>query len=289
MEHTGAPGDRQAVTLPTPRTTLRAILRRLLNRSDGRLTTYHDRHRFAALMSLAPVSLPYVLARFGSDKQKPGEHSYGETYQRLFRRLRYRRLKILEIGVRSGASLSAWRAYFPRAVTVGFDIDDKRSLAAGRTTRVYQGDQGAVADLSRLCAAEAPFDIVIDDGSHQSWHQLLSFLELFPHVKDGGIYVIEDVQTSFWSGIVGGLQWDGRHITDPQFADTCYGWFLDLAKYINHAEFQTLDGVDARKLQLGQQIRQVAFEHNLIIVEKAPNTERSNFIRRASRDNPRPW
>ena len=112
MEHTGAPGDRQAVTLPTPRTTLRAILRRLLNRSDGRLTTYHDRHRFAALMSLAPVSLPYVLALFGSDKQKPGEHSYGETYQRLFRRLRYRRLKILEIGVRSGASLSAWRAYF---------------------------------------------------------------------------------------------------------------------------------------------------------------------------------
>jgi hypothetical protein len=260
---------------------LRSSLRRLRNKPDGRLTTYGDRHRIAALLSLAPIPLPRILAVFGSDKQRPGVHSYGGTYEELFHHLRYRQLKILEFGILSGDSLLAWRAYFPRAVTVGFDIRDKRALAAGKKTRVYQGDQGSTDDLKRVCTAEGPFDVVIDDGSHQSRHQLLSFLWVFPHVKDGGLYVIEDVQTSFWSGIVGGVQWDGQHITDPQFADTCYGWFLDLAKYANHAEFETLDGASAQKLQLGQQIRRITFAHNMIIVEKAPNTEPSNMMQRA--------
>ncbi len=160
------------------------------------------------------------------------------------------------------------------------DIDDKTGLAAGNNTRIYQGDQSSTADLSRLCAAEGPFDIVIDDGSHQSRHQLISFLHLFPYLKDGGLYVIEDVQTSFWSGYIAGSEWDGRPIADPQFAGTCFGWFLDLAKYLNHAEFMTLDGVDGEKLKLAEQIRWIVFEHNIIALEKGPNIEPSNILRR---------
>jgi len=258
----------------------RRILRALLNRPGGRLTTYGERHLIASLLSLVPVPLPRLFLLFGTDKQKFGGHSYGGTYKGLFRGLRYRRLKLLEIGVLRGESLLAWRAYFPRAVTVGLDLDDKRALTAGKRTRVYQGDQGSAADLSRICAAEGPFDIVIDDGSHLSRHQLFSFLRLFPHIKDGGLYVIEDVQTSFWSGNVAECEWDGRHITDPQFAHTCYGWFLDLAKYLNHAEFKTLDDVDGTKMKLGEQIRRIVFEHNIIVVEKGPNTEPSNLIHR---------
>ena len=142
------------------------ILLRFLNRPDGHLT-YGDRHRIAALLSMLPVPLPRILHLFGSDKQKAGEHSYGETYERLLRERRYRRLKILEIGLLSGSSLLAWRAYFPWSVTVGLDIQDRRALAVGSRTRVYQGDQSAADDIARLCVAEAPFDIVIDDGSHQ--------------------------------------------------------------------------------------------------------------------------
>src|SRR5260221_447215 len=108
----------------------------------------------------------------------------------------------MEIGVLAGDSLLTWRAYFPRAVTIGFDIEDKHSLAKGKKTRIYRGDQSSATDLSRVCAAEGPFDIVIDDGSHQSQHQLSSFLQVFSYVKDSGMYVIEDVQTSFWSGVV---------------------------------------------------------------------------------------
>ena len=56
------------------------------------------------------------------------------------------------------------------------------------------------------------------------------------------MYIIEDIQTSFWPVELIGVQWDGRHITDPAFGETCYGEFLELSKYLNHAEFMTLDG-----------------------------------------------
>lgn len=251
-----------------------------IRRRIGPWLTYNHRYRIASFLSLAPIPLPLLLALFGSDKQWPGEHSYGELYERLFRGFRYRRLKLLEIGVFAGASLLTWRAYFPRAVTIGLDIEDKSNLAVGNKTRIYQGDQGCAGDLSRICAAEGPFDIVIDDGSHLSRHQLFSFLELFPHIKDGGLYVIEDIQTSFWSGPVQGADWDGCHITDPKFSKTCCGWFLDLAKYLNYQEFQTLHGVEDLKMNLCSKIRRIIFEHNLIVVEKGSNTDPSNWMHR---------
>ena len=38
-----------------------------------------------------------------------------------------------------------------------------------------------------------PFDIVIDDGSHEHEHQIISLEEVFPHVRSGGVYLCEDI------------------------------------------------------------------------------------------------
>jgi hypothetical protein len=130
---------------------LKQIAVSLLKR-NGRLTTYQCRHRIASALSFVPLSLPRIIQIFGSDKQKAGQHSYGETYQRLFRKLRYRRIKILEIGILSGESVLAWRAYFPRAVTIGMDIEDKAEFQTGMRTICCQGEQGSAADLARVCA-----------------------------------------------------------------------------------------------------------------------------------------
>jgi hypothetical protein len=92
--------------------------------------------------------------------------------------------------------------------------------------------------------------------------------------------VIEDVQTSFWSQRRAGSDWDGKRITDPAFRDTCYGWFLDLALYANHAEFERLDGVDQAKVALGQQIKRITFELNIITIEKSANLDASNYLER---------
>ena len=257
-----------------------AIARR---RPGGQLTTFRDRHRIAALLSPLPLPLPTILSLFGSDKQRQGHHSYGGAYHALLRPVRYKPAKLLEIGLLSGASILAWRCFFPFATTIGIDIDPKDHMAGDRT-RIYLADQGSAADLDRLCAKEGPFDIIIDDGSHYNHHQIFSFQHLFPHLKDGGIYIIEDVQTSFWTGRLLNMTWDGSPIGAPEFPSTCYGYFLELAKYLNHAEFLTLDGTDPALVDLGRKITRISFEHNVITICKGSNDDPSNVVRRAPPD-----
>jgi hypothetical protein len=245
------------------------------HRSGGRLTTFRDRYRIAAALSLFPLPLAVILRLFGSDKQRPGEHSYGEAYHAVFRLYRYKATRLLEIGLLSGDSILAWRCFFPFGRTIGIDIDPKHHLA-GKRTRIYQADQGSASDLAALCEREPTFDIIIDDGSHFNRHQIFSFRQLFPHLRDGGIYIIEDVQTSFWNDTQLGIEWDGRHITDPDFRSTCFGEFLELAKYLNHSEFMTLNDVDPLLLKLGRQIDRICFEHNVITISKGQNSLASN-------------
>jgi hypothetical protein len=246
-------------------------------RPEGRLTTHAERYTLAALLSPLRLPLQQIFTLFGTDKQREGGHSYANAYADVLGGLRTKRIKLLEIGLLKGSSLLGWRAYFPHASIAGFDIEPKPEMTRGRV-RVYQGDQGSAADLDRVCAAEAPFDLIIDDGSHFNRHQLFSFHHLFPHLKDGGIYVIEDVQTSYWNGSVDGVEYDGSDPFAPNFKDTCVGQFLELTKYLNHAEFISNEHADAGLITLAKQIRRIAFEHNLIFIWKGENVDVSNLL-----------
>lgn len=131
---------------------MRAAGLRLVGRAKGRLITYRDRHRIASLLSALPIPLPRVLSLFGSDKQRDGQHSYGAFYQEHLRGLRYRAIRMLEVGLLSGDSLLAWRAYFPRATIIGLDIDNKSELAVGSRTRCYQATRARRRTCS-VCAS----------------------------------------------------------------------------------------------------------------------------------------
>jgi demethylmacrocin O-methyltransferase len=205
-----------------------------------------------------------------SDKHQPDSHQYGYTYNALFWRCKYRLIKLLEIGIGGydkrlgGESLNAWQAFFPFGKIIGCDIRDRTSLSNIRT-KIYVLDQSSKIQLQNLLYNEGMFDIIIDDGSHINAHQIFTFKTLYPSVKQGGVYIIEDVQTSYWSD--GG--WDGVAINDCKFDDTCVGFFLRLAKYINYQEFRDFGGVDEEMVHIARSLKQVIFEHNLIIVIKA--------------------
>lgn len=237
----------------------------------------------ASAISLCPMPIALLLQLSGSDKQQDGWHSYGATYAELFRSLKYRRVKLLEIGIGGynqeigGRSLLAWQAFFPLGSIIACDIVAKFELG-GRRRRVYQVDQSSAADLTKLCEAEGPFDIIIDDGSHRSQHQIFTFQHLFDSLKDGGIYVVEDVATSFWPGVVANVTWDGARMFEPGFRETCYGYFLELSKYLNYAEFVDYRGAVPALLKYARNIKWIRFEHNLVIVRKGNNTERSHFV-----------
>jgi len=233
------------------------------------------------VVSLFPFPLWFLLRACHSDKHQSTGHLYGYTYGQLFKPFKYKSIKLLEIGVGGyergigGSSLNAWLLYFPFAKIIGCDIYDKQSLAA-RRIKIYQLDQSSKHQLEALCKSEKAFDIIIDDGSHLSCHQIFTFEHLYPALKDDGIYIIEDVQTSYWKND----GWDGAAIGDPAFEKTCVGYFLNLTRYINHSEFADLSGVDMRIMVLAKSIKRVIFEHNLIIIVKGDNTQPSNIIGR---------
>jgi hypothetical protein len=128
-------------------------------------------------------------------------HGYTRVYDALLAPWRKRPLTLLEIGVWQGASLRMWRAYFthPQARILGVDID--LSNYARRETDAFEVIQADASDPAHLAARVAPlgpFDVVIDDGSHQWHHQRLTFGALWGALKPGGWYIVEDVQTSYW-------------------------------------------------------------------------------------------
>ena len=149
--------------------------------------------------------LTHLANRFGSDKgnQYFDRHHYTRLYSALFRDLRYRPIRLLELGLlhpsvgrpaNRAPSLEMWAAYFPNGQILGFDIEDFSSVSLPRCT-IFRGDMGSRDDLRELVEqTRGEFDVIIDDGSHASQHQQTALATLFPHVVSGGIYVIEDLQ-----------------------------------------------------------------------------------------------
>lgn len=129
-------------------------------------------------------------------------HSYTLQYSNLLKDIRHQKLSILEIGLARKRdrgklkspcpSLNMWADYFPNASIYGLDIDDFSDIELPRT-KIYRGDQGSTDDLEIIVADCGKFDIIIDDGSHASFHQQTSLKTLYPHLVTGGIYIIEDL------------------------------------------------------------------------------------------------
>lgn len=122
-------------------------------------------------------------------------HGYGPTYDALLHDRRTTVRRVLELGVRDGSSLLAWRDYFPHAAVWGVDIATLPesvmvNLAAIRIFLVH-GD-ATDPEVHRQLTQSAPYDLIVDDASHEIADQLASLLGLWPALARGGLYVIED-------------------------------------------------------------------------------------------------
>tara|TARA_R100000657_G_C4659908_1_gene103724 strand:- start:462 stop:1193 length:732 start_codon:yes stop_codon:yes gene_type:complete len=133
---------------------------------------------------------------------------YCDFYAQYFKDRKNDNLKILEIGVKEGDSLLMWKEYFPNSSIVGLEINPEplKSFSHDRI-KLYFGDQTDTSLLQEICKNEGPFDIIIDDASHVNEHHQVSFAHLFENgLANNGIYVIEDLGTSYWSPWGGGLK-----------------------------------------------------------------------------------
>ena len=151
---------------------------------------------------------------------------YFDIYDRHFSPWRGRPVKILEAGVYQGGSLQMWRHYFGRrAIVVGIDIEPQCKQFEEPGVEIFIGDQADREFLRRIRAEAGPFDIVIDDGGHTMEQQIATFEELFPALNSPGVYLVEDLHTSYWDEYGGGYKRPGTFIEYAKdLVDQLHAW-----------------------------------------------------------------
>ena len=146
--------------------------------------------------------LEHLFTKYGTDK---GIWGYTPAYEKYMEQRRFDVKRVLEIGICGyrdipnnvvGASLFAWREYFPNAEIYGVDNDSRfifndqahihtACLDAYNTTEMLS----FVKDFSE----GGNFDLIVDDAVHDPLPQLSLLHDLEPSLAVGGIYAIEDV------------------------------------------------------------------------------------------------
>ena len=161
-----------------------------------------------------------------------------------------------------GRSLQMWSDFFPKSTVYGVDVHPK-TLRLGKRIKVFQGDQRDAAFLNDLVDKIGEVDIIIDDASHLNDHTIRTFEILFPRLKDGGIYVIEDLNNSYWPSHGG----DSRDLNNPA---TIMNFLKRRVDGLNHKEFVLPDyKPDYEDLH----ITALHFYHNLVFIYKGHNDE----------------
>lgn len=188
----------------------RALLRTLEHGLEYKFVVYYKKDTSNLLSELCD--------RYGSDKGAIKENihpwppqTYTDFYDHLFNHCRFWMKKVFECGVGSnkpgygwsgakpGASLRAWRDYFPNATVYGADIDRDILFEEERIKTFYvdQTDPRSIAEFWNLLGCDDDFDIMVDDGLHTFEAGVCLFENSFAKLSKGGVYIIEDV--SLWN------------------------------------------------------------------------------------------
>jgi len=150
--------------------------------------------------------------KYGVDKCPKVFHSYTPKYERILKPTISDTNFVIEIGIgtyeimsgivgkhyKHGASLRMWRDYFPNAFIVGLDINPNVMIKDEERIHTLLLDQSSDEHLKNFVDYfldnKEYADLIIDDGSHNPEHMILSFRYLWNMIRpNGGIYIIEDI------------------------------------------------------------------------------------------------
>lgn len=212
----------------------------------------------------------------GSDAEtdKIYMHGYHRFYDTVLNKYRnMQNIGMMEIGVQGYNSIKMWLSYFKYAHIYGIDIDQKQS--EDERVDLYKCDQSNLLDLQNIRSIldpKYPIMFIIDDGSHIPEHQMLSFDYFFSEVlQDGGVYIIEDTEVSYWKagtlyGYNANYGWkDNKSLIEK------FKWIADIIniKYINDNEKNELNSYTTfLSDKTKNAISSITFAQNCIIIYK---------------------
>ena len=181
--------------------------------------------------------------------------NYFDIYERYFDSFRLKRPRFLEIGVQYGGSLKMWSEYFENAKIFGIDINPDCKKLETQDIKIDIGSQNDKNFLKKFADKIHSLDLIIDDGGHTMDQQINTFEALFPILSDGGIYICEDIESSYQNMYGGGPKRKGT------FIEYCKN-LIDVIN-ANHSHFFTL-----KPNSLSKQIEFIHFYNNVVVIGK---------------------
>jgi hypothetical protein len=196
--------------------------------------------------------------------------NYFEIYDKWFPQYIGKHPHLMEIGVGGGGSIEMWLKYFENDVTIyalDYDKDSLDYKFDNADVRYSCVDQSSYEHWDAYLKDDPKFDIIIDDGSHIMDHQIVTLNRLFKHLNDGGIYIIEDVCTSYWSNYGGGFKKQTS--------------FIEYVKnLIDLLNAQHVPGASPPKelTDMFPNLKSATFYNNVVIIEKGPIKNNKTYL-----------
>tara|TARA_B100000787_G_C16130055_1_gene266901 strand:+ start:152 stop:952 length:801 start_codon:yes stop_codon:yes gene_type:complete len=124
--------------------------------------------------------------------------NYFYIYDKLFEKYRNRNITFVEIGIFSGGSLFMWRNFFGnKARIIGIDLNPEAKKFEKYGFEIIIGDQSSEVFWKNFFTKFGKADLVLDDGGHTNYQQIITTNCCIPNIKDDGMLIVEDVHTSF--------------------------------------------------------------------------------------------
>lgn len=145
------------------------------------------------------LELTRLADKFGCDKGSI-KHNYTSVYEEYLSYLKEESFNMLEIGYGKGLSAKMWLSYFQNVVLYYIDInkkslDGKLLKQSEKEFKLKYFELGQADKTIPTIFKDIKFKVIIDDGSHVTTDQQISLAYLFPLLENGGLYIIEDLDS----------------------------------------------------------------------------------------------
>ena len=207
----------------------------------------------------------FYKSNHSSDKWQP----YFGIYERHLKNFQDKEINLIEVGVQKGGSLDMWANYFPKANRItGIDVDTQCANLKYDDPRVNVviGDQGDPTFWNKFLETNTKIDVFIDDGGHFMDQQILTFEKIFPVLSVGGIFICEDVHTSYM----------GTHKGSLNGKDTFITYAKDLLDVLHYSWKEQSSTDLEHKNTIAKDMSGIFFYDSVVVIEKfgKPNMHR---------------